>query len=432
MHIYNFLLITLLILYAPMAQAKSSGALQLTSSDAVALALRENPSLGAARATIQEASAYSRYSGRLDNPELSLEYALDKAFNNEGEYAYSIGFEQRFPVTNRLKLLRHVSALEVQLAESELRNRQRLLIRDVELALDTITSLDDRLSLLNEVIELQESFTTFLEKRIQNGEASTLDLNQVRVTQFAVKQDIQSLTKERHTAMGELRSLLGIPQDVEIEILPGQSGQDVLPDMTNLSGELMEVHPEYQFKTLLAEIAQGQTAVAKAERWADIAVEIFFEEERAVDEPIGRETVRFFGIGVSIPLPLNDKNRGEIEARRLRERKIYHETTALKLRLENEANALRQNAEATHLQLTEYRESALGLVEQNLEEINRAYAAGQVDLGEVFRVQEQRLEIKTAQVALRHELNQILIKWRAATASNLSNLPTGDISNETK
>lgn len=432
MHTYNFLLISLLILYAPFAQAAPSGAKQLNSSDAVALALRENQSLGAARAAIEEASAYSRYSGRLDNPELNLEYASDKAFNDEGEHAYSIGFEQRFPVTNRLKLLKSVSALEVQLAESELRNQERLLIRDVELALDTITSLDDRLSLLNEVIELQESFTTFLEKRIQNGEASTLDLNQVRVTQFAVKQDIQSLTKERHTAMGELRSLLGIPQDVEIEILPGQSGQDVLPDMTNLSGELMEAHPEYQFKTLLAEIAQGQTAVAKAERWADIAIEIFFEEERAVDEPVGRETDRFFGIGVSIPLPLHSKNRGEIEASRSRERKIYHEATALKLRLENEANALRHNAEATHLQLTEYKESAVGLVEQNLEEINRAYAAGQVDLGEVFRVQEQRLEIKTAQVALRHELNQILIKWRAATASNLSNLPTGDISNETK
>lgn len=432
MHIYYFLLITLLILYAPMAQAKSSGALQLTSSDAVALALRENPSLGAARATIQEASAYSRYSGRLDNPELSLEYASDKAFNDKGEHAYSIGFEQRFPITNRLKLLKNVSALEVKLAESELRNQQRLLIRDVELSVDTITSLDDRLSLLNEVIELQETFTTFLEKRIQDGEASTLDLNQVRVTQFAVKQDIQSLTKERHTAIGELRSLLGVSQDVEVEILPTQSGHTSLHQMPSLKGELLEAHPEYQFKRLLAEIAQGQTAVAKAERWADIAIEVFFDEERAVDEPVGRETDRFFGIGVSIPLPLNDKNRGEIEASRLRERRIYHETAALKLRLENEANALRKNAEATHLQLNEYKESAVGLVEQNLEDINRAYAAGQVDLGEVFRVQEQRLEIKTAQVALRHELNQILIKWRAATASNFSNLPTGDFSNETK
>jgi outer membrane protein TolC len=431
MHIYNFLLITLLILYAPIAQAAPSKTLQINNSDAVALALRQHPSLGAARAAIEEAGAYSRYAGRLDNPELNLEYASDKAFNDEGEHTYSIGFEQRFPVTNRLRLLKNVSALEVQLAESELRNQQRLLIRDVELAVDTITSLDDRLSLLGEMVDLQESFATFLEKRIQNGEASTLDLNQVRITQFAVKQNIQSLTKERHTAMGELRSLLGLAQDIEIEILPTQAELAVLPTMADLNGERLITHPEYQFKTLLAEIAQGQTEVAKTKRWADIAIEVFFEEERAVDEPVGRETDRFFGIGVSIPLPLNNGNRGEIEASRHRERKIYYETAALKLRLQNESKALRRNAQATHLQLTNYKERAVDLVEQNLEEINRAYAAGQVDLGEVFRVQEQQLEIKTAQVALRHELNQIVINWRAATASNLVNLPTGDISNET-
>jgi cobalt-zinc-cadmium efflux system outer membrane protein len=431
MHDYNFLLATLLIFYAPMAQAKPSGELQLSSSDAVMLALRDNQSLAAAKATIEEASAYFRYAGRLDNPNLNIGYDSDSAFNNEGEYAYTIGFEQRFPVTNRLKLLKNVSALEVQLAESEFRNQQRLLIRDVELAVDTITSLDHRLSLLKEMVELQVGFAAFLQERIQVGEASILDLNQVQVAQFAVKQGVQNLTKERNIAISELRSLLGQGQNIEIEILPTQSEHIALPPMTDLNGERLNAHPEYQFKTLLAEVAKGKTAIAKAERWADIAIEIFFEEERSVDEPVGLETDRFSGIGVSIPLPLHNRNRAEIQASRLRERKIYHETAALKLRLENEANTLRRNAEATYLQLTKYKESAVGLVEQNLEEINRAYAAGQVDLGEIFRVQEQRLEIKTAQVALRHELNQTLINWRAATASNLSNLPITDISNET-
>ena len=49
-------------------------------------------------------------------------------------------------------------------------------------------------------------------------------------------------------------------------------------------------------------------------------MEVFFEEERGVDEPSGLGRDRFFGIGVSIPLPLHDKNRGEIEASRYRER----------------------------------------------------------------------------------------------------------------
>ena len=431
MHTYKLLLITSFILYATLARAETKNALQITSSDAVALALRQNEPLMAARAAIDKAAAYARYAGRLDNPELKLDYASDKAFNDEGEQAYSIGFEQRFPVTKRLQLLKDVSALEVQLAEAELRNQQRLLIRDVESAVDSVSSLDDRLSLLNEVIDLQEDFAAFLEKRIESGEASTLDLNQVRVTLFSVKQEIQSLNKERHTAMGELRILLGLKQNETVDIVPESTEQNGLPSMANLDAEVLKSHPEYQFKTLLAEVAKSQTAVAKAERWADIAVEIFFEEERAVDEPVGVERDRFFGIGVSIPLPLHNKNRGEIEASRHREREIYHEIRALRLRLQNEAETLRLNAEATHRQLTQYKANAVSLVEQNLEEITQAYAAGQVDLGEVFRVQEQRLEIKTAQVELRHQFKQILIDWRAATARNLTNLSTKGVSNET-
>lgn len=432
MHTYKYLLTTLFIFYASLAHAAPGSSLKLNSQDAVALALQKNQSLMAARSAIEKAGAYYRYAGRLDNPELKLGYASDRTFNDEGERSYSIGFEQRFPITNRLKLLKNVSAIEVKLADSELRDQERLLIRDVESAVELISSLNQRLSLLDGMIRLQEDFSVFLEKRIENGEASTLDLNQVKVSLFAVKQEIQNLTKQRDSALGILRSQLGIEPDTELEILAEQTRSINLPEMAALNGEVLQSHPEYQLKALLAEIARGQTSLAKANRWADIAVEVFFEEERAVDEPSGIERDRFFGIGVSIPLPLHDQNRGEIEASRFREQQIRYELNAVSLRLKNEAETLRRNAEATYRQATKYKESALSLVEQNLEDINNAYAQGQVDLGEVFRVQEQHLNIQTAQLELLHELKQILIEWRAATGNNLPNPSTGELSYETE
>ena len=66
-----------------------------------------------------------------------------------------------FLITNRLKLLRSVSAIEVKLAEAELRDQERLLIRDVESALELISSLNQRLSLLESMITLQEGFAAF-------------------------------------------------------------------------------------------------------------------------------------------------------------------------------------------------------------------------------------------------------------------------------
>ena len=396
MHTYNYLLTTLFIFYASLAHATPESSLRLTSRDAVTLALQKNQSLMAARSAIEQAGAYSQYAGRLDNPEIKLGYASDRSFNDEGEQSYSIGFEQRFPITNRLKLLKSVSAVEVKLAEAELRNQERLLIRDVESSVELISSLNQRLSLLESMITLQEGFAAFLEKRIENGEASTLDLNQ------------------------------------GLEIFTEQTRPLRLPETPALEGELLQSHPEYQLKASLAEIARNQSALAKANRWADIAVEVFFEEERSVDDPSGLGRDRFFGIGVSIPLPLHDQNRGEIEASRYRERQIGYELNAVTLRLKNEAETLQRNAEATYRQAAKYKENAVSLVEQNLKDIKNAYATGLVDLGEVFRVQEQHLNIQTAQLELWHELNQILIEWRAATASDLPNLSNKDLSNETE
>jgi len=432
MRTYKYLLITLFIFYASLIHATSESSLKLTSRDAVTLALQENQSLMAARTAIEQAGAYSQYAGKLDNPELKLGYTSDRTFNDEGEQSYSIGFEQRFPITNRLKLLKNVSTIEVKLAEAELRDQERLLIRDVESSVELISSLNQRLSLLESMITLQEGFAVFLEKRIENGEASNLDLNQVRVSLFSVKQEIQNLTKERNKALGTLRSLLGLEPGMGLEILTEQTWPSRLPEMPALEGELLQSHPEYQLKASLAEIARSQSALAKANRWADIAVEVFFEEERSVDVPIGLGRDRFFGIGVSIPLPLHDQNRGEIEASRFREQQIRYELNAVSLRLKNDAETLQRNAEATYRQATKYKESAVSLVEQNLEDINNAYAAGQVDLGEVFRVQEQHLNIQTAQLELWHELKQILIEWRAATASDLPALSNEDLSNETE
>jgi len=432
MHTYNYLLTTLFIFYATLANATPESSLKLTSQGAVALALQKNQSLQAARSAINEAGAYSQYAGRLDNPELNLGYASDRAFNNEGEQSYSIGFEQRFPITNRLKLLKNVSAIEVKLAETELFDQQRMLIRDVESSMALIASLDKQLSLLNGMIRLQEEFAAFMEKRIDTGEASTLALNQIRVALFSVKQEIGNRTKERNRALGDLRSLLGLEPNRELEVLADSVQMPTLPEMEAFDLDDLKQHPEYQLRALLADIAQEQTNLAKASRWADITVEIFFEEEKSVDEPEGLGRDRFFGIGVSIPLPLRSNYRGEVKASRFREKQIYHEMNALSLQLQNDAEALRSNAAAAYKQASSYKESALKLVEQNHKDINAAYAAGLVDLGEVFRVQEQHLNIQTAQLELWHELKQILIEWRAATARNLSTHSIGDLSNETK
>src|SRR5690606_31038200 len=86
--------------------AGHSRAARFTLDSAVPYALRNNPELAAARLSIAEARGRLAQAGRLPNPE--LESAIRPNVRGR-EYSAEIGFVQKFPLTNRLRLERAVS-----------------------------------------------------------------------------------------------------------------------------------------------------------------------------------------------------------------------------------------------------------------------------------------------------------------------------------
>ena len=156
--------------------------------------------------------------------------------------------------------------------------------------------------------------------------------------------------------------------------------------------------------------------MAKANRWADIALRVFFEEERGADDPGGLGTDRFFGVGVSIPLPLMNRNKGAIEASRAQQRQMKHELDYTGSRIRNEARDQRERAIALYVQARDYDANLTQLVDQNLADMNTAYGAGLISLTELFRSQEQGLKIQSTHLAMLHDYEQAMINWKAATA----------------
>ena len=57
--------------------------------------------------------------------------------------------------------------------------------------------------------------------------------------------------------------------------------------------------------SLAAENANAQIALAKAGRFEDIEVGLFFEANTSIDEPVGKSREKALGLSVSVPLPLN-------------------------------------------------------------------------------------------------------------------------------
>ena len=390
--------------------------LSLSKEQAVARALQQNPALNAARTTIDRALGNRQQAGRWANPELSIDYATDQTFNDEGEYGYSVGFEQRFPVTNRLRLQKSIAQDEIELAVAEVANQVRLLTLEVETSVAAATALEAQIELRDERLQLNRKFAAFMESRVQAGEVSSVETNQVQIELYAVEQEKQELSNTLLLELAKLKQLIGANVDAELSLTHQFELPATQPQLASLTQESLMQHPEYRMKALLSGISDKRVSVVKAERWADIAVRVFFDEERSVDDPGGLGTDRFFGVGVSIPLPLLDRKQGAILASRAEQRQFKYELDRVGLEVRSEAHTQATLAVSLYQQARDYDQHFTQLVEKNLAEMKSAYGAGQINLVELFRSQQQGLRVQSAQLTKLHDFEQAIIRWKAATA----------------
>lgn len=402
------------------AQAEEDGHLTFTRKEVINFALANNPNLTAAYITIDAATARYSDTGTLNNPVLSFGAATDRGLSDEGQDTYVIGFQQQFPITNRLQLLKNIAEIEIQLAQAEIRNQERLLILNLDKLIIQLAALDEQIAIRRKMVTLNERLTGFLQEKAGTGEASLIDANHLKIALHAARQEIQKLTMSRDELLASIGMLMGLPLDADFAINVKLSLPKYAPRLHEIRLESLEMHPEYKLKRLLAQIAGKRTELAIAKRWADIALEVFFQYNRSVDEPVGVQNERFIGVGFSIPLPIHNQNRGRIEAGQAYQRQMECELDAIALEIHGRANIHAKQVFRFYQQALDYSQNVTQLVEQNIADIYAGYRAGHIDLTMLFRAQEQALNVQSSQLDSTRDYELALVELQAATAGNLS------------
>ncbi|MDQ8205928.1 TolC family protein [Coraliomargarita sp. SDUM461003] len=395
---------------------------QLSSEQAVQLALENQPLLLAAQAVVAQAEGRLLQAGRLSNPELGLSYQGDQAFNDEGEQNFGLAFTQRFPVTNRLKLERALAQKEIEVARAEIEEQMRELKLQVRLAVVTLATTQAEWALRSQLTELNRNFLKFIESRVQTGEASTVEVDQLQMALYVTEQEAHHLEHQLIVDRAALNELMGMPADYEFELSTPLAMPTQAPSFPEFSQTRLEQHPSYRLRQLLLELAEGRIASARAERWADVAVQIFYKEERSMDAPEGLGRGRSFGLGISVPLPLHDRNQGNIAASRAARNEMQWRLQSIASKLQIEAKLQSELASELYHQAEKYETQLRAVLDRNAAAMQTAYTNGQISLPELFQSQEQQLKIQSTQIEVLSELKKSKIRWSAATDVELAGL----------
>lgn len=394
----------------------------MSPKDVVAVALAENPDLAAARFAIQQAEARLQQSGLRTNPEIEISQSNDLLFANEGEYSFSLGFKQRFPLTGRLTKAKAVARVDVAMAAAEVRNQERLLAGEV------LGRARDFLVLQRKLADNQDNQThirkliTVSENRLQAAETSLTDVNSAKLAlqQAALAQG--ELLSQAAAATVVLNGLMGRDPSVPLSLAGALDPDPVSDDSTGELGAAVDRRPDRQLAAFGIDRAGAEITLARAEKWEDVTVGLNYGRDYGrFASPIGGKLDNFFGLSASVPLPLWNKNQGRISEALATRQRAMAELHALDLRIITEI----KTAEARMRQLTDilnhYRVESTQLADENLALVQQGYASGLTNITAVMQAQQQSFTLRQSYLDTLAEYFRARTDWETATAS----LPSG-------
>jgi cobalt-zinc-cadmium efflux system outer membrane protein len=366
----------------------------------------QNPDLAAARLRIREAVGRMNQSGRLANPDLESSFEHNTAFR-EGKF--EVGFSQRFPVTDRLRLEKDLSATELQSAEAEVREVERRIAASAREAVVKVLATRQRRGLLTEQVALSKQFAGFLSEIAAKGEGSVIDAGQAKLEATSLAMEIRQLDAAEVSLLGELKPLLGMKPGESLSvggILPEPS----LPP----AGADPSSRPDFQVAKLEARAAAQGVALEQARRFDDVEGGLFAAAERTEDAPEGFENEAIIGLRFKVALPFWNKNEGMIEEAEAKKERKEMEAVALAGNIRLEAEAARAEMAEWAKMIREINGTLMPLAEEQSTLAETTYREGQGEIQSVLRSREKRLQLAAARLDALREFNLARVRYEAA------------------
>jgi len=376
---------------------------------ALARALAENPDLVAFGYQLEAAEGRLRQAGLRPNPELGV--TVEDALGNDthrsidrAETTVTLGWLLERGVRPRI--------VDAARAELSLRTANANVVRlDVgaETARRFLTCLafQERLRMASLAVGQTEETVQLISERVAAGRA--LQAEQARAEADLVRAELvqEDYEHELLSAYHRLSAQWGLTQ----------------PDFSSVSGDLRTLPTLEPFEALLSRLD------ANPERARLLSEQRLAEAELRLAEARRRPSwevsagIRRFELsddlavvgGITIPLPVRDRNQGRIAEARAEVQRAYAETAASRVRIETALFVLYQ--ELNHnLQLAARLETdVVPRLERALADTRRAYELGRSGYSEWRVVQTELLDARSDRLQASVEAHEILLEIERLT-----------------
>jgi cobalt-zinc-cadmium efflux system outer membrane protein len=362
----------------------------LTLQAALDRALQTSPELPAYAAESRARAAEVSQAARFINPELTLEVANaagSGAYNGFDAAETTLQLSQQIELGNKRQLRHGLAVLEQDRA-----------VRDLEIAtIDvqariarhfwTLLGAQERLSFADEQVALATQTLTIVEEKIAAGRAPSMEKYRFQAALAEAR-----LGKEKAAlALTAARQTLADHLGLETAALGGVAGDltrlPPLPAYTEIQAQLGQ-SPEAARRQLESEAKRRDLALARANRLVDPTLAVGLRNFHESDD----QALLF---GLSLPLPLFDRNQGNIQAatQRLTAAQALEVSGLIQSRAELAESW--QSLAASSAEARALCEEIIPAAQQTYEAASYGYQSGKFGILEVQDAQRSLVEVRT-------------------------------------
>jgi cobalt-zinc-cadmium efflux system outer membrane protein len=352
----------------------------LTLAAAQAKVMQHSPALQALAHEAQAQNGLVRQAGVIPNPELSA------LVEDRQSATRTTTIQLTQPIELGGKRGARIAAAEVEreLAAAMFEAKRAELRASTSAAFHTLLAAQARLELTEAGLTLVRQSLSGAAARVAAGKNSPVDETRARIAVSGAEIEILQVRGDADNARETLAALWG-GSGQEVDRVQGRLDQ--LPDVAPLAAllERLQQAPAVARAqmALRRRIALGQ--VESARRMPDLAVTIGSKK----DEQLGRRQAVF---GVSVPLPLFDRNQGRIAEASQRTAQARDELTAAQAALASELRIAHTRLAVASAQARSLQDGHLPAARSTYDAARTGYEYGKFNILDVFDAQRVLLQ----------------------------------------
>lgn len=388
----------------------------LKLSDALALALRGNPGLTAFSYEMRAAEARVIQAGALPNPGLELEVdAFDRNGQGSDSAETTVMLGQLFELGGKRRWRKSVAQAEGDLAGWDYESKRLDVFAETAQRFTAMLVAQERLDLACSSVELAEKTTRAVSERVQAGKEPPFQASKSEAELEMARLAAREAENALGVARGKLAAMWGERQ-ADFENAQGNLNRvmDAIPSLEALRPHLAN-NPDVARWEAELRMRQAALSAEKAARIPDLGGYVGYVRY----EEDGTDALAF---SVGLPLPVFNRNQGNIAAATHGLAKAESERTAAEVALAAELAEAHAMMMVSHQRAAALRGKVVPAMEQAYQAAIEGYQQGKFGFLDMLDAQRGLFEAKTVLLAALSDYQAAVIEIQRLTGTAIEEL----------